>query len=86
MTLVLLFLSLFILRESVSGGGAEREGERASQAGSVRRVEPDAGLDLKTVRSQPEQIPRIGGLTEPPRHLFLVSFSFTFPSQFLMYV
>ena len=33
-------------RESVSGGGAEREGKRESQTGSMFSTEPNAGLDL----------------------------------------
>ena len=41
-------------RDSTSGGGAEREGKRESQAGSTFRAELDAGLDLTTVRSRPE--------------------------------
>ena len=53
------FLSLLISferdRDSTSGGGAEREGERESQAGS----EPAAGLEpTKPGRSQPERMPK----------------------------
>ena len=33
------FLSLFILRERNSGGGAEREGDRESEAGSTLTAE-----------------------------------------------
>ena len=32
----------------MSGGGAERKGERESQAGFVLSAEPNAGLDLIT--------------------------------------
>ena len=38
-----------VLRESTSGGGAEREGDTESKAGSRLRAlstEPDAGLEL----------------------------------------
>ena len=35
--------------ESVSGGGAEREGE--SSEGSMPSTEPDTGIDLTTMRS-----------------------------------
>ena len=41
-------------RVSVSGGTVEREGDTESEAGSRLRTvstEPDAGLDLQTVRS-----------------------------------
>ena len=40
----------------VSGGGAERQGERESQAGSMLSAKPDMGLDPRTVRSRPERI------------------------------
>ena len=46
--------SLFVLRESTHalvGGGAEKEGERESQAGSMLNSEPGAGLNPMTVRS-----------------------------------
>ena len=33
-------------RAHTSEGGAEREGERESQAGSMPNAEPDAGLGL----------------------------------------
>ena len=38
-------------RACVNGEGAEREGERESQAGSILITEPDTGLDLTTVRT-----------------------------------
>ena len=44
------------------GGGAEGEGE--CEAGSLWSTEPDAGLDLTTLRSQPEWKPRVGHLTD----------------------
>ena len=44
------FECLFVLeRQSMSGGGAEREGDTESEAGSKLRAvstEPDAGLEL----------------------------------------
>ena len=45
---------IYFEREGVSVRGAEREGESESQAGSVPSAEPNAGLNLMTVRSQPE--------------------------------
>ena len=49
------FLSLFIYLErekaSTSGGGAEREGEKESQADSTLSAEPDVEFDLTTMRS-----------------------------------
>ena len=54
------FQDLFIyLRER------EREGRRGRkpQVDSVLNVESDAGLDLKTLRSQPEPKPRVQCLT-----------------------
>ena len=48
--LIFFFLSLFICeRQRVNGGGAEREGDPESEAGSRLRAvsaEPDAGLEL----------------------------------------
>ena len=45
-----MFVCLFVLeRQSMSKGGAEREGDTASEAGSRFRAvstEPDAGLEL----------------------------------------
>ena len=41
-------------RQNVSGGGAEREGDTESEAGSRLRAvstEPDTGLELQNVRS-----------------------------------
>jgi len=35
----------------VQGGGAEGEGERESQADSPLSAEPDAALDLRSLRS-----------------------------------
>ena len=47
---LLLFLSLFIYferdRDSESGRGAEREGDRESQVGSTLSMKPDAGLEF----------------------------------------
>ena len=42
------FVCLFVCFE---GGGAEREGERASKAGSAPSAESDVGLHITTVRS-----------------------------------
>ena len=42
-------VSFIFERDIVSRGGAE--GERESQAGSMLRAEPDAGLDLTTLGS-----------------------------------
>lgn len=39
------------------------EQRRESQADSPLSVEPDAGLGLRTVRSQPELKPRVGHVT-----------------------
>ena len=44
----LTFIHFLIERQSVSGGGAEREGDTESEAGSRLRAvstEPDAGLE-----------------------------------------
>ena len=46
-----------------SRGGAEREGERESQAGSTHSTEPDLGLNPTTRRSWPEPKSRVGCLT-----------------------
>ena len=55
-TLFTYFLDLFIERECVSGGkGRERE----SQADSLLSVEPDMRLHAGTLRSRPEQKPRV---------------------------
>ena len=35
----------------MKGGGAEGEGERESQADFTLSIEPNVGLDLKTLRS-----------------------------------
>ena len=68
--LIYFYLFEFIYFERVhaytfmSGVRAEREGERESQAGSMlSAVEPYAGLDPMTVRSQPEPKSRAGCLT-----------------------
>ena len=68
------FLSLFILRENFIylldrgkvqvGGGAEREGERESQAGSRLSREPNAGLDSRTLGSWPEPKSRVRRSTD----------------------
>ena len=49
-----------------SGKGREKR-ERESQADSVLSTEPDAGLDLISLRSQPELKPRVGQSTAPPK-------------------
>ena len=60
---------LFILRERecVSRGGAETEGDRESQAGSVLTEETQKwGSNSRTIESGPE--PKLDAqLTEPPR-------------------
>ena len=40
--------------ESVSGGGAEKEGDRGSKVGSMLTAEPYAGPNSQTTRSSPE--------------------------------
>ena len=50
---VLVFVLLFFFRETLSRyelGGSE-EGERGSQVGSMLSAEPDARLNLTTLRS-----------------------------------
>ena len=50
-TFFLMFILLLRERQSMSGGGAEREGDTESEAGSRLRAvstEPDAGLELMT--------------------------------------
>ena len=55
-------------RDSVSRGGAEGKGEGESQVGPMPSVEPDTGLDLTTVRSQPElKSELVAQPPEPPR-------------------
>ena len=60
----------------MSGGGAEREGDTESEAGSRLRAvstEPDAGLELSNrelvTRAEVDAPP-----TEPPRRPYLVIF------------
>ena len=61
----LLNVYLFILRESTSWGGGEREGDKESQAGSMLSVQsPMQGLIPQTVRSLPEMKSRIRCLTD----------------------
>ena len=58
---------LFILRETerASWGGAERQGERESQAGSVLSAHSlTRGSKSRTMRSWPELEPRAGCLTD----------------------
>ena len=56
---------------------AERNGEREPQAGSTLSVEPNAGLELRTTRSQSEPISRVRHLTygasQAPWNLFFNS-------------
>ena len=53
------YVNLFA-RESVSGGGTEREGEREFQAGSrLSAQSPTLGLSPQTMRSWPEQKSRV---------------------------
>ena len=42
------------------GGGAEKD--RESQADSMLNTKPDAGLDLRNLRSRPELRSRVGHL------------------------
>ena len=57
------FLSLFW--ESKNGGGAKREEERESQAGSILSAQNQMqGLNLWTVRSWPETKSRVGCITD----------------------
>ena len=56
-------------RESTGEGGARREGERESQAGSALSAQsPMRGLNSQTVRSWPEQKSDAYKLTELLRH------------------
>lgn len=62
------FLKDFIYsfeRVHEQGAGRGRRGEGGLQADSVLSIEPDMGLDLPTLRLQPEQKSRVGHL----RHL-----------------
>ena len=72
----LMFIYVFFERESLSGGGAEREKERESQAGYTLSTEPNTGLDFTTLRSWPEPKSRVRRLTNwatqtPPSGSFL---------------
>ena len=67
MFVYLFIISLFILRETerVSRGGAEREGERQSQAGfTLSAWRPMWGSNSQNMRSWPELKPRVGHLTD----------------------
>lgn len=44
--------------------GAEKEGKRDSQAGSMPKAEPDAGLDLPTLSSWPAAKSKVGCSTD----------------------
>ena len=46
------------------GRGGKVQRERESQADSILSAEPDAGLNLMTLRSWPEPKPRVGRLTD----------------------
>lgn len=50
--------------ESKRRAGAEAEGKKESQADSLLSEEPYPGLDLRTLKSQPEPKPRDGPLTK----------------------
>lgn len=50
-----LFVYLFFLFKSERVGEGQRETERESEADSALSAEPNAGLNLKTLRSWPEQ-------------------------------
>ena len=54
-------------RQSANGGGAEREGDTESEAGSRLQAvstEPDAGLEFMTARPEPKSAAQP---TKPPR-------------------
>ena len=64
---VCMYVYLF-LRGTASGGGAEREGDTGSEAGSRLRAvstEPDAGLEPTNREIRPE-LKSVTGPTEPP--------------------
>ena len=63
-----LFNDLSIIWERTWWGGAEREGERETQADFPLNVEPSAGLDLMTLRSWPEWKSRVRCLTDWATH------------------
>ena len=71
-----LYLILFWEGEKAGGRGMGRgQRERENQADSKPSVEPNTGLQFMTLRSWPELKPRIGCLTEPTRHPFLLIFN-----------
>ena len=66
-------LIYFIKRERARAGGAEGEEERAIPSKLQLSTEPDVGLNLTTMRSQPEPKPRVPPLTDctiqaPPKN------------------
>ena len=68
-----LFLNLFIYfereGEKASREETEREGERESQAGSMLSAQSSMwGSNPQTIRSWPKLKPRVGCLTDWPRH------------------
>ena len=57
---------IYLKRDNVcvQGRGGEEREERESQADSLLNAEPDAGLELTTLRSRPELKPRVGHLMD----------------------
>ena len=64
---LLLFFGRGKERKHASQGGAQGEGEKESQTGSMFSVEPKMGLDLTMMGSWPEPKSRVRQLTEPPK-------------------
>ena len=58
-------------------------GERESEGDSMLSSEPDVGLNLMTLRSQPESKPRVGLLTEPSGHPRFNAVFIKIPRRFL---
>ena len=58
------FLKIRFIYLFETGRGEQRKRERETQADSVLSVEPNTGLDLMTLRSWPELIPRIRRSTD----------------------
>lgn len=63
--------SVHLFLERAQAEGVEGRGERETQADSVLSVEPDVGLNPKTLTSQPDLKNQEldTELTMPPRHL-----------------
>jgi len=73
-------------------GGVGRSGGRGreSQEDSVLSLEPDAGLDLGTLRSQHKPKPRVGRLTAPSRghdtKLSISKYAIREPAKFYVFI